>query len=81
MSKNRPRVNQNGLFKPDPVEFEDHGVKVRLSANDEAEQAERAERKAITTQTQMSNYYLDDLKNVNTDLFMIIIKDIINMWN
>ena len=42
--------------------------------NEEAEKAERAERKAITTETQMSNYYLDDLKNVNTDLFMIIVK-------
>ena len=71
-------ANERGLFKPDPVEFEDNGVKVRLSANDEetegTEQAERAERKAITTQTQMGNYYLDDLKNVNTDLFMIIVK-------
>ena len=71
-------ANERGLFKPDSVEFEDHGVKVRLSANDEetegTEQAERAERKAITTQTQMRNYYLDDLKNVNTDLFMIIVK-------
>ena len=72
-------ANERGLFKPDPVEFEDNGIKVRLSANDEetegTEQAERAERKAITTQTQMSNYYLDDLKNVNTDLFMIIVKN------
>ena len=56
-------ANERGLFKPEPVEFEDNGVMARLSANDEeteeAEQAERAERKAITTQTQMSNYYLD----------------------
>ena len=71
-------ANERGLFKPEPVEFEDNGVMARLSANDEeteeAEQAERAERKAITTQTPMRNYYLDDLKNVNTDLFMIIVK-------
>jgi hypothetical protein len=68
----------NRLFKLQPVEFEDDGIKVRSSANDEetegTEQAERAERKAITTESQMRNYYLDDLKNVNTDLFMIIVK-------
>jgi hypothetical protein len=62
----------NRLFKLQPVEFEDD------AANDEetegTEQTERAERKAITTQTPMRNYYLDDLKNVNTDLFMIIVK-------
>lgn len=79
-SESKALANQNGLFKPQPVEFEDNGVKVRSSANanDEetegTEQAERAERKAMTTQTQMSNYYLDDLKNVDTDLFMIIVK-------
>ena len=77
-SESRALANQNGLFKPQPVEFEDHGIKVRLSDNDEktegTEQAERAERKAITTQTPMRNYYLDDLKNINTDLFMIIVK-------
>jgi hypothetical protein len=60
-------------FKPQPVEFENNGIKVRPS-DEGAEQAERAERKAITTQTPMRNYYLDDLKNVNTDLFMIIVK-------
>ena len=79
-SESKALANQNGLFKPQPVEFEDNGIKVRLSANanDEetegTEQAERAERKAMTTQTQMSNYYLDDLKNINTDLFRIIVK-------
>ena len=76
--ESKAAANERGLFKPDPVEFEDNGIKVRLSDNDEeaegTEQAERAERKAITTQTQMSNYYLDDLKNINTDLFMIIVK-------
>ena len=40
------------FVSPIPVDFTDHGVKVRLSANDEeaeqAEQAERAERKANT---------------------------------
>ena len=73
-SESEAAASERGLFKPDPVKFDDNGVMVRLPANDEAEQAERAERKAITTQTQMSNYYLDDLKNVNTDLFMIIVK-------
>ena len=55
-------ANERGLFKPDPVEFEDHGVKVRLSANDEetegTEQAERAERKAITTENQMTEHII-----------------------
>ena len=71
-------AHERGLFKPDSVEFEDHGIKVRLSSNDEGtegtEQAERAKRKAITTEMQMRDYYLDDLKNVSTDLFMIIVK-------
>ena len=69
-------ANERGLFKPQPVEFEDDvdAVEFEDDVDEEAEQAERAERKAITTQTQMSNYYLDDLKNVNTDLFMIIVK-------
>ena len=42
-------ANQNGLFKPQPVEFEDNVV------DEEAEQAERAERKAITTEDQMTD--------------------------
>ena len=33
-------ANQNGLFKPDSVEFEDNGVMIRPS-DEEAEQAER----------------------------------------
>ena len=45
-----------------------------MKKDEEAEQAERVERRAITTQTPMRNYYLDDLKNINTDLFMIIVK-------
>ena len=72
-SEGKALANQNGLFKPDSVEFEDNGVMVRPS-EEEAEQAERAERKVITTENQMGNYYLDDLKNINTDLFMIIVK-------
>ena len=72
-SESKAAANEMGPFKPDPVEFEDNVVMIRPS-DEEAEQAERAERKAITTQTQMSNYYLGDLKNVNTDLFMIIVK-------
>ena len=67
-SESKALANQNGLFKPQPVEFEDNGV------DEEAEQAERVERKVITTENQMGNYYLDDLKNINTDLFMIIVK-------
>ena len=72
-SESEAAANERGLFKPDPVEFEDNGVMMRLS-DEEAEQAERAERKVITTENQMGNYYLDDLKNINTDLFMIIVK-------
>ena len=79
-SESKAAANERGLFKPQPVEFEDNGIKVRLSANanDEetegTEQAKRVERKAMTTQTPMRNYYLGDLKNINTDLFMIIVK-------
>ena len=64
-SERKALANQNGLFKLDPVEFEDNGidpvefedngVKVRLSDSDEqSEQAERAERKAMTTENQMT---------------------------
>ena len=42
-------ANERGLFKPDSVEFEDNVVMMRPS-DEEAEQAERAERKAITTE-------------------------------
>ena len=72
-SESKAAANERGLFKPDPVEFEDNGVMMRPS-DEETEQAERAERKVITTENQMGNYYLDDLKNINTDLFMIIVK-------
>ena len=55
-SESEAAANERWLsFTPKPVEFEDHGIKVRLSANDEAEQAERAERKAITTEDQMTD--------------------------
>ena len=66
-------ANQKGLFKPQPVQFEDNGVMVRLS-DEEAEQAERAKRKAITTENQMMDINFSDLKSINTDLFMIIVK-------
>ena len=37
-------ANERGLFKPEPVEFEDNGVMARLSANDEeTEETEEAE--------------------------------------
>jgi hypothetical protein len=43
-SESEAAANERGLFKPQPVEFEDNVV------DEEAEQAERAERKAITTE-------------------------------
>ena len=42
-SESEAAANERGLFKPQPVEFEDN-------VDEEAEQAERAERKAITTE-------------------------------
>ena len=73
-SESKALANQNGLFKLDPVEFEDNGVMVRPS-DDEAEQTERAERKAITTENQMIDINLSDLKSINTYLFMLIVKN------
>ena len=67
-------ANERGLFKLDPVEFEDNGVMVRPS-DDEAEQTERAEQKAITTENQMIDINFSDLKSINTYLFMLIIKN------
>ena len=74
-SESEAAANERGLFKPDPVEFEDNGVMVRPSANDEAEQAERVERKAITTENKMMDINFSDLKSINTDLFMLIVKN------
>ena len=34
-SESEAAANERGLFKTKPVEFEDNGIKVRLSANDE----------------------------------------------
>ena len=74
-SESKALANQNGLFEPQPGYFEDNGIKVRLSDSDEqSEQAERAERKAITTENQMMDINFSDLKSINTDLFMIIVK-------
>ena len=67
-SESMALANQNGLFKPQPVEFEDNVV------DEEAEQAERAERKAITTEDQMTDINFSDLNSVNTDIFRIIVK-------
>ena len=67
-------ANERGLFKPDPVEFEDNGVMIRPS-DEETEQAERVERKAITTENQMIDINLSDLKSINTYLFMLIVKN------
>ena len=72
-SESEAAANERGLFKPQPVEFEDNGVMVRPS-DEEAEQAERVERKAITTENQMIDINFSDLKNINTYLFMIIVK-------
>ena len=60
-SESKALANQNGLFKPQPVEFDDNGVMVRLSANDEAEQAERVERKAITTENKITNTIFNEI--------------------
>jgi hypothetical protein len=72
-------AHEKGLFKIDSVEFEDNGIMVPLSANDEetegTEQAERAERKAITTENQMIDINFSDLKSINTYLFMLIVKN------
>ena len=67
-------AHKKGLFKPDPVEFEDNGVMIRPS-DEEAEQAERVERKAITTENQMMDINFSDLKSINTYLFMLIVKN------
>ena len=66
-------ANERGLFKPQPVEFEDNGVMIRPS-DEEAEKTERAKYKAITTENQMMDINFSDLKSINTDLFMIIVK-------
>ena len=52
-SESKALANQNGLFKPQPVEFEDNVV------DEEAEQAERAERKATNT---IFNEILENIK-------------------
>ena len=68
-SESEAAANERGLFKPQPVEFEDNVV------DEEAEQAERAERKAITTENQITDVNFSDLKSINTYLFMIIVKN------
>ena len=83
-SESEAAANERGLFKPDPVEFEDNGidpvefedngVMVRPS-EEEAEQAERAERKEITTENQMTDINFSDLNSINTYLFMLIVKN------
>ena len=78
-SESEAAANERGLFKIDPVEFEDNGVMVRPS-DDEAEQIERAEQakiskyKAITTENPMIDINFSDLKSVDTYLFMLIVK-------
>ena len=63
-SESKALANQNGLFKPQPVEFKDNVV------DKEAEQAERAERKAITTEDQMTD------KATRTNTFNEILENI-----
>ena len=72
-SESKAAANERGLFKPDPVEFEDNGVMIRPS-EEEAEQAERADHKAITTENKMIDINFSDLKSINTYLFMLIVK-------
>ena len=50
-SESEAAANELGLFKPQFVKFEDNAIMVRTS-DEGAEQAERAERKAITTEDQ-----------------------------
>ena len=78
-SESKALANQNGLFKPQPVEFDDNGVMIRPS-DEEAEQAERAERKAITTENQMTDINFSDLKSINTYLFMLIVKNAVGYY-
>lgn len=73
-SESEAAANEKGLFKIDSVEFEDNGVMIRPS-DEETEQAERAERKAITTENQMIDINFSDLKSINTYLFMLIVKN------
>jgi hypothetical protein len=73
-SESKALANQNGLFKLQPVEFEDNGVMVRPS-DEEAEQADGVERKTITTENQMIDINFSDLKSINTYLFMLIVKN------
>ena len=73
-SESEAAANERGLFKPQPVEFEDNGVMIRPS-DEEAEQAERVERKAITTEIQMMDVCFSDLKSINSFLFMLIVKN------
>ena len=62
-------ANERGLFKPQPVEFEDNVV-MRRPYDEGAEQAERAERKAITTEDQMTD------KATRTTIFNEILENI-----
>ena len=73
-SESEAAANERGLFKPQPVEFEDNGVMIRPS-DEETEQTERAKRKAITTESQIRDVDFSDLKSINTYLFMIIVKN------
>ena len=73
-SESEAAANERGLFKPQPVEFEDNGVIIRPS-DEETEQTERAKRKAITTESQIRDVDFSDLKSISTYLFMIIVKN------
>ena len=58
-SESKALANQNGLFKPQPVEFEDNGVMVRPSD----EEAEQAERVTIFNEILENIKYTHDKKN------------------
>ena len=68
-SESEAAANGLGLFKPQPVEFEDNVVMTRPS-DEGAEQAERAESKAITAEGQMTD------KATRTNTFNEILENI-----
>ena len=56
------------------MEGEENKKRNIMIKDEEAEQAERADHKAITTENQMTNIKFSDLFSVNTDIFRIVVK-------
>ena len=56
------------------MEGEENKKRNIMIKDEEAEQVERAERKAITTENKMMDINFSNLKSINTVLFMIIVK-------